>query len=130
MISSKIPDVAVLQLKSPIDDSDVLRAVSTVFDSSNKGLTLCDSDDSQSPSSDASEGSHVFVTGHGFQDPGRYTGAMSPTVTGGVISKIVRWEGRPVMLMTTAVVHSGMSGGLLVCAATGRPLGMAVSNSL
>ena len=108
----------------------MLRAVSNVFGSVDKGQILRDSDDSQSQSSDASEGTHIFITAHGFQDPGRYAGAMSPTVTAGVISKVVRWEGRPVMLMTTAVVHSGMSGGLLVCADTGRPLGMAVSNSL
>ena len=132
MFSRKIPDVAVLKLTLSVDAPDVLRAVTSAFGSV-EGQTLCDKTekgDSHLLNSDTPEGSPVFIIGNGFGDPAGYIEARTPTLTGGILSKVVRWEGQPVMLMTTAVVHSGMSGGLLVCASTGRPLGMVVSNSL
>ena len=74
------------------------------------------------------EGSPIFVVGYGLEDPARSV-SLEPIVTQGIISSVVRWRRRPVMLVTTAVVHSGMSGGIVVCATTGRPLAMVVSNS-
>ena len=48
---------------------------------------------------------------------------MSPTVTRGIISKVVPLT-EPVMLQTTTSVHHGMSGGLLCYVSTGKPIGM------
>ena len=48
---------------------------------------------------------------------------MSPTVTRGIISKVVPLT-EPVMLQTTTSVYHGMSGGLLCYVSTGKPIGM------
>ena len=77
------------------------------------------------------KGEIIYAVGYCLQEPLKNTSDhLEPLVTRGVISKVVRArEGREVMLMTTAVVHSGMSGGMIVSATTGEGLGMIVSNS-
>lgn len=39
---------------------------------------------------------------------------LTPTVTYGVVSKIINHEGKPYQILTTAVTHRGNSGGLLI----------------
>ena len=77
------------------------------------------------------EGIAVLVIGLGFQDPHEMKTHVTPLVTRGAICKVVNDEkGKLEMFLTTAVVLPGMSGGLVVEALSGEPLGMAVSNSL
>ena len=77
------------------------------------------------------DGIAVNIIGLGCQDPHKMKTNITPLVTRGAISKVVYDEkGTLVMFLTTAVVLPGMSGGLVVEALSGEPLGMAVSNSL
>ena len=69
-------------------------------------------------------------TDHDRQD-GEGEGESVPLSTHGVVCGVSWWEGRPVLLQTTAAVLPGMSGGLV----TGHyhygdvPLAMVISNS-
>ncbi len=76
------------------------------------------------------EGQPIFAVGYGLPvSKTSSSAAHEPLVTSGVVSKAVRWRGVEVMVVSTAVVHPGMSGGMIVSATTGAPLGMIVSNS-
>lgn len=46
-----------------------------------------------------------------------------PSLTGGVLSKAVSWDRRPVMLQTTCAVQAGASGGAVVRKRSGELLG-------
>ncbi|PSC76730.1 glyoxysomal processing glyoxysomal [Micractinium conductrix] len=58
-------------------------------------------------------------------------GVLGPLLTAGTLAKVVRapTSGRPAMLLTTAAVHSGASGGAVVDADTGGWLGLVTSNA-
>ncbi len=68
------------------------------------------------------------MTGYGFEDPYKVK-HVSPLVTRGHVIKSVCRSDREVMLLTTAVMLPGMSGGCLADSLTEEPLGMAVSNT-
>jgi hypothetical protein len=86
-------------------------------------------------------GSRALAVGHALFAPGS---ALAPTVTAGVLSKIVYLQHTvpssgipseqksapdiPSLLVTSAAVHNGNSGGLLVDEQTGYLLGMVTSN--
>ena len=81
-------------------------------------------------------GSNALVIGHALFPP---ASALLPTVTAGVLSKVVHLSVPsthdssvvnkfPALLVTSAAVHNGNSGGLLVDADTGYLLGMVTSN--
>ncbi|XP_077585984.1 peroxisomal leader peptide-processing protease [Stigmatopora nigra] len=69
-------------------------------------------------------GERVLVSGYGGL--GRRCG---PSLTGGVLSKVVAVQGRAVMLQTTCAVQAGTSGGPVLRASTGELLGMVSSNA-
>ncbi|XP_072045018.1 peroxisomal leader peptide-processing protease-like [Amphiura filiformis] len=72
------------------------------------------------------KGAPVYVVGHALIGPST---TMLPSVTSGVMSKVITIGHQPVMLQSTCAVHSGASGGALVCANTGALLGIISSNS-
>lgn len=77
------------------------------------------------------EGRSVIIVGFGCQDPYKQSDKhCTPLVTGGsVIKAVCTARGQLVMLVTTAVLLPGMSGGLVIDTLTGEPLAMAISNS-
>lgn len=70
------------------------------------------------------EGQKIFVIGYPLFTP---ESKLSSTITTGIISKICRIGGIPTMIQTSAQVHKGNSGGLLVNA-KGEFLGLITSN--
>ncbi|XP_059026024.1 peroxisomal leader peptide-processing protease [Mustela lutreola] len=70
------------------------------------------------------EGEAVSVVGFGI-----FGHACGPSVTSGILSAVVRVDGRPVMLQTTCAVHGGSSGGPLFSTRTGDLLGIVASNT-
>ena len=77
-----------------------------------------------------SEGDVVFIMGFGLQNPltsGSET--VVSMVARGHVMKVVVCGGEAVMLVTSAVVEAGMSGGLVVHGTTGRAIAMVVSNT-
>ena len=77
------------------------------------------------------QGGPVYAIGHEVP-PWNPCGPLQPLVTQGVLCKVVsdKCSGDGVMLMTNALVLSGMSGGVLVSGEDARMLGMIVSNSV
>ena len=72
----------------------------------------------------------MFVIGFGLQDPSDGgTESPWPMVTRGRVLKVVRCGGERVMVVTSAVVGPGASGGLVVHEPTGRAVAMVVSNT-
>ncbi|KAG7250534.1 hypothetical protein CRUP_038851 [Coryphaenoides rupestris] len=69
-------------------------------------------------------GEEVVVVGYGAL--GKRCG---PSLTGGVLSKAVSWDRRPVMLQTTCAVQAGASGGAVVRKRSGELLGIVSSNT-
>mmetsp|Transcript_3040 Transcript_3040/g.7981 ORF Transcript_3040/g.7981 Transcript_3040/m.7981 type:complete len:427 (+) Transcript_3040:2-1282(+) len=67
----------------------------------------------------------VLVLGHGLFGP---SAGLDAGATHGNIAKVVHADGRPSMLLTTASVHSGASGGALV-SRQGKLLGLVTSNA-
>ncbi len=126
VFTCSIPDCALLKLSMPVNHSHPL-------------ITESKSPDAKSPLKKVSglfnelpraiEGRSVTIIGYGCQDPYKQ-GYCSPLLTRGCVIKTVCGAGgRVVMLVTTAVLLPGMSGGLVVDMVTREPLGMAVSNS-
>lgn len=83
-----------------------------------------------------SVGSAALAIGHALFAP---ASALPPTVTAGVISKVVHLSSEdgppprasstyPALVMTSAAIHNGNSGGLLIDRASGYLLGMVTSN--
>lgn len=70
------------------------------------------------------EGQKVFVIGYPLFTP---ESKVQSTITTGIISKICRVGGIPTMIQTSAQVHKGNSGGLLVNS-KGEFLGIITSN--
>ena len=118
--SSRLPDLALLKLDKPITSNHTfmlesdMRLWNRKFRSSGTVAKAC-------------KGMEVAVIGFGLRHcPTNLTG---PLVSRGVVSKVVYDKNQPVMLVTTAAVNPGMSGGLVANAETGSPLGMVISNS-
>ncbi|KAF9162942.1 hypothetical protein DFQ26_003089 [Actinomortierella ambigua] len=57
------------------------------------------------------QGTPVFAIGHGIFGP---SSGVLPLITSGSCSKVVSAHGQPVMLLSSAPVHRGNSGGVLV----------------
>lgn len=57
------------------------------------------------------KGSPLFAIGHGIFGPSSGT---LPLITSGVCSKVVSYNQQPVMLLSSAPVHRGNSGGVLI----------------
>ena len=74
------------------------------------------------------QGGPIFAIGY-EAPPWHDQGNLRPLVTGGVLAKVASYHGNAVMLVTSAVVLSGMSGGVIVSGDDGRVLGMIVSKS-
>lgn len=88
-------------------------------------------------------GEPVFVLGHGLFAPHQrplssptsayllliLSSGLPPSVSRGVVSKIVYHKGQPLIVETDAHVHSGASGGLLISAHSGSFLGLVTSNT-
>lgn len=137
VLSNEVPDFALIKLVKPVSDHQTLQAIKNIFRYPYTNFQDASKYDHQSITSGSSskrtniiEGEPIFAVGFGLQEPKSSSTSREPLVTRGVVSKVVRWQGREeVMLVTTAVVHPGMSGGMVVSASTGKPLGMVVSNS-
>ena len=127
IFTNPIPDCALLKLSMPVHHSHPLITASKSPDAKSPPDKVYSSCFKEHPQ--AIEGRSVIIIGYGCQDP--YTpGYHSPLQTRGCVIKAVCGAGgRVVMLVTTAVLLPGMSGGLVVDTVTGEPLGMAVSNS-
>ncbi|KAF8967992.1 hypothetical protein BGZ46_000072 [Entomortierella lignicola] len=57
------------------------------------------------------KGTPLFAIGHGIFGP---SSGILPLITSGVCSRVVSHNGQPVMLLSSAPVHRGNSGGVLV----------------
>ncbi|XP_077979170.1 peroxisomal leader peptide-processing protease-like [Glandiceps talaboti] len=75
---------------------------------------------------DYRKGKDVCVVGHALFPREM---SMHPSITYGVLSNLVTVEETPILLQSTCAVHSGASGGPLLCADTGKLLGIVASNS-
>ncbi len=158
VFSAMIPDIALIKLQKPVSNSQTLAAIRDLFTNLSYPQVAAPSSDTTQGSSttdgvpreinhdfrattrkssktnrkscESLEGEPIFAVGYGLLEPKARSGTVEPLVTRGVVSKVVRWEARQeVMLGTTAVVHPGMSGGMIVSAATGEVIGMVISNS-
>ncbi|KAM9364052.1 peroxisomal leader peptide-processing protease [Pholidichthys leucotaenia] len=69
-------------------------------------------------------GESVVVVGYGGL--GRCCG---PSLTCGVLSKVISWSDQPVMLQTTCAVQAGTSGGAVMRRCSGELLGIVSSNT-
>lgn len=74
---------------------------------------------------DLKEGSEVFVVGHAAFGQEQ---KLKPSMTSGVISKVVYSSGAPVVIQTSCSVNSGASGGAVVDAG-GRLVGIVACNA-
>ncbi|KAG0056911.1 hypothetical protein BGZ83_002851 [Gryganskiella cystojenkinii] len=59
------------------------------------------------------KGTPLFAIGHGIFGP---SSGILPLITSGICSKVVSYSQQPVMLLSSAPVHRGNSGGVLVTA--------------
>ncbi|KAG0280124.1 hypothetical protein BGZ95_011199 [Linnemannia exigua] len=57
------------------------------------------------------KGTPLFAIGHGIFGP---SSGILPLITSGICSKVVTYSQKPVMLLSSAPVHRGNSGGVLV----------------
>jgi len=73
---------------------------------------------------DIQQGLPIFVVGYALFKPSYQ---LLPTCTTGIISKIVYHKNHPVILQTSAAVHNGNSGGLLITK-DGKFLGLVTCN--
>ncbi|XP_060081373.1 peroxisomal leader peptide-processing protease-like [Ylistrum balloti] len=71
------------------------------------------------------QGEAVFVIGHALFGRGF---DLEPTVTKGIVSKVIHFRNQPVMIQTTCAVHAGASGGAVVDM-EGRLVGLVVCNA-
>eukprot|EP00057_Strongylocentrotus_purpuratus_P003081 XP_003725875.1 PREDICTED: peroxisomal leader peptide-processing protease [Strongylocentrotus purpuratus] len=75
---------------------------------------------------DYQEGSRVYAVGFPLFDPSQ---SSTPSVTSGVVSKVIRINQKPIMTQSTCAINAGASGGALLCAETGNLVGIIASNS-
>ena len=142
-------DAAILELRPAVQDSRTLELIREQLWSIARPLPTTDSKPLPTPSTAAPatvsgtavaqlqchnkpqeyQGKPVYAIGY-EAPPWSTRGHLQPLVTHGLLCKVVRGRcGEGVMLVTSAVVLSGMSGGVIVSAEDGRLLGMVVSNS-
>ncbi|XP_059373356.1 peroxisomal leader peptide-processing protease-like [Carassius carassius] len=69
-------------------------------------------------------GEDVLVLGYGALGS-----SCGPSLTSGILSRVITHQSQPVMLQTTCAVQSGASGGAVVRSATGELLGIVSSNT-
>ncbi|KAI7805444.1 peroxisomal leader peptide-processing protease [Triplophysa rosa] len=69
-------------------------------------------------------GEDVVVIGYGALG-----GSSGPSLTSGILSRVITHQSQPVMLQTTCAVQSGASGGAVVRPSTGELLGVVSSNT-
>ncbi|KAG1950483.1 GTP-binding protein SAR1a [Pimephales promelas] len=69
-------------------------------------------------------GEDVVVVGYGALGS-----RCGPSLTSGILSRVISHQSKPVMLQTTCAVQSGASGGAVVRSATGELLGIVSSNT-
>lgn len=69
-------------------------------------------------------GEDVVVIGYGALG-----GCCGPSLTSGILSRVITHQSQPVMLQTTCAVQSGASGGAVVRPSTGELLGVVSSNT-
>ncbi|XP_056616785.1 peroxisomal leader peptide-processing protease isoform X1 [Triplophysa dalaica] len=69
-------------------------------------------------------GEDVVVIGYGALG-----GSSGPSLTSGILSRVITHQSQPVMLQTTCAVQSGASGGAVVRPSTGELLGVMSSNT-
>ncbi|XP_051772221.1 peroxisomal leader peptide-processing protease isoform X2 [Ctenopharyngodon idella] len=69
-------------------------------------------------------GEDVVVLGYGALG-----NRCGPSLTSGILSRVITHHSQPVMLQTTCAVQSGASGGAVVRSATGELLGIVSSNT-
>ncbi|XP_016378158.1 peroxisomal leader peptide-processing protease isoform X2 [Sinocyclocheilus rhinocerous] len=69
-------------------------------------------------------GEDVLVVGYGALGS-----SCGPSMTSGILSRVITHQSQPVMLQTTCAVQSGASGGAVVRSATGELLGIVTSNT-
>ncbi|XP_052429083.1 peroxisomal leader peptide-processing protease [Carassius gibelio] len=69
-------------------------------------------------------GEDVLVVGYGALGS-----SCGPSLTSGILSRVITHQSRPVMLQTTCAVQSGASGGAVLRSATGELLGIVSSNT-
>ncbi|XP_067241415.1 peroxisomal leader peptide-processing protease isoform X1 [Chanodichthys erythropterus] len=69
-------------------------------------------------------GEDVVVVGYGALGS-----RCGPSLTSGILSRVISHQSQPVMLQTTCAVQSGASGGAVVRSATGELLGIVSSNT-
>ncbi|XP_070562565.1 peroxisomal leader peptide-processing protease-like [Ptychodera flava] len=77
-------------------------------------------------STDYVQGSDVCIIGHALFPR---DASMFPSVTYGVLSNLVTVDEKPALIQSTCAVHSGASGGPLLCPESGDLLGIVASNS-
>lgn len=121
VFSSSVPDCALLKLTTPLHSRTLVPEATL---SNNQSLSRLFQELPHSL-----EGRSVTVTGYGCEDPIKLKRFSPPLVTKGHVIKEVYSGDRVVMLITTAVLLPGMSGGLVTDVVTGEPLGMAISNT-
>lgn len=105
------PDITVLRLSSPMSESSpVATPLFSSLEDMRAHLLIA---------GEELVGEDVLAIGHCLTGPRAVEGGdrWSPTVTRGVVAKVVKGQGKVgvVMLQTTAAVYKGMSGGLLLC---------------
>ncbi|MBN3302760.1 TYSD1 protease, partial [Amia calva] len=69
-------------------------------------------------------GEDVWILGFGV-----FGQSCGPTLTAGILSRVVTCSSQPVMLQTTCAVQAGASGGAVIRASTGELLGLVSSNT-
>ena len=152
IFSSSLPDIALIKITNhhhrkdtplhnqpPNSTQSLFNAhqmTETGFLANNKYMCTCNSN------SNVTKGTEVCIIGYGFENPldtvDRSDGSSTlvctsdqskPLVTKGRILNVIGYEDDVVMFVMSAVVHPGMSGGLVVNGNSGEPLGMVVSYS-
>jgi len=73
------------------------------------------------------KGQQAYAIGHGLFRP---SFLMAPTISLGIISKVISVDGEMIMIQTSCEIHSGFSGGALIDFRTGNILGMIIQNTV
>ncbi|PIK48171.1 putative peroxisomal leader peptide-processing protease-like [Apostichopus japonicus] len=74
---------------------------------------------------DTREGERLFAVGFPLFSPET---RLSASVTSGHVSKVIYYQGQPVMMQTSCGVHPGSSGGALISQRTGKLVGIIANN--
>ena len=121
-------DLAIIELKQSLVDGHILDPLQDQFITQPLSRPLSMAWKYRTPREYQS--GPVYAIGY-EAPPWHPCGPLQPLVTEGTLCKVVsdKCGGEGVMLVTSAVVLSGMSGGVIVSGEDGRLLAMIVSNS-